>query len=84
MMNKPRYWNVAYPLVVTCLCVAPQDYFLRHWIACFEVGLPKLKVRNMQVGMRLTAHCAFIGKAIQIVCHEWNDATHLDLFIPLS
>lgn len=44
MMNKPRYWHVAYPLVVTSLCVAPHDYFLKNWMACFEAGLTKLKV----------------------------------------
>jgi hypothetical protein len=45
MMSKPRYWHVAYPLVVTSLCVAPQDYFLKNWVSCFEAGLTKLKVR---------------------------------------
>lgn len=44
MMVKPRYWQVAYPLAVTALCVAPTDFFLRNWYACFEAGLSKLKV----------------------------------------
>jgi hypothetical protein len=44
MMSKPRYWAVAYPLVITCLCVAPRDYFLKHWMSCFDAGLAKLKV----------------------------------------
>ncbi|KZT28126.1 hypothetical protein NEOLEDRAFT_1176276 [Neolentinus lepideus HHB14362 ss-1] len=43
MMSKPRYWHVAYPLVITSLCVAPQEYFLRNWLPCFEAGLAKLK-----------------------------------------
>ena len=43
-MVKPRYWHVAYPLAVTALCVAPNEYFLRNWSACFEAGLGKLKV----------------------------------------
>lgn len=45
MMSKPRYWQVAYPLVITSLCVAPQDFFLKNWVLCFEASLPKLKVR---------------------------------------
>ncbi|KAH8116120.1 cell morphogenesis N-terminal-domain-containing protein [Phellopilus nigrolimitatus] len=49
MMGKPRYWQVAYPLVVTSLCVAPQEYFLRNWIACFEAGFPKLKEKPFRV-----------------------------------
>ncbi|EIW59193.1 uncharacterized protein TRAVEDRAFT_71351 [Trametes versicolor FP-101664 SS1] len=43
MTTKPRYWQVAYPLAVTALCVAPHEYFLRNWSACFEAGLGKLK-----------------------------------------
>ncbi|KIJ14496.1 hypothetical protein PAXINDRAFT_176694 [Paxillus involutus ATCC 200175] len=43
MMSKPRYWHVAYPLAVTALCVAPHQYFLKNWIACFEYGISKLK-----------------------------------------
>ncbi|KAI5120892.1 hypothetical protein M0805_002992 [Coniferiporia weirii] len=49
MMNKPRYWQVAYPLVVTSLCVAPQEYFLKNWIACFEAGLSKLKEKPFRL-----------------------------------
>lgn len=44
MMSKPRYWHVAYPLAVTALCVAPHQFFLKHWMACFEYGTSKLKV----------------------------------------
>ncbi|GBE87331.1 hypothetical protein SCP_1100060 [Sparassis crispa] len=43
MMSKPRYWHVAYPLAITALCVAPNDFFLRHWNLCFEAGLSKIK-----------------------------------------
>ncbi|KAG1858767.1 cell morphogenesis N-terminal-domain-containing protein [Suillus subalutaceus] len=43
MMSKPRYWHIAYPLAVTSLCVAPHQYFLRNWTACFEYGLSKMK-----------------------------------------
>ncbi|KAH0834852.1 hypothetical protein J3R83DRAFT_10475 [Lanmaoa asiatica] len=39
MMSKPRYWHVAYPLAVTALCVAPHQFFLKNWMACFEYGI---------------------------------------------
>lgn len=45
MMSKPRYWQVAFPLVIISLCVAPQSYFLKHWQSCFELGISKLKVQ---------------------------------------
>ncbi|OBZ78148.1 Cell morphogenesis protein PAG1 [Grifola frondosa] len=49
MMSKPRYWHVAYPLAVTALCVAPHEYFLRNWSACFEAGLSKLKEKQYRI-----------------------------------
>jgi hypothetical protein len=44
MASKPRYWAIAFPLVVTSLCVAPQDFFLKNWWTCVEGCLAKLKV----------------------------------------
>lgn len=44
MMSKPRYWQVAFPLTITSLCVAPQAFFLKHWLSCFEASIAKLKV----------------------------------------
>ncbi|PPQ93567.1 hypothetical protein CVT25_005559 [Psilocybe cyanescens] len=49
MMSKPRYWQVAYPLAVTSLCVAPQVYFLKHWQAFFEASVSKLKERPYRI-----------------------------------
>ncbi|KAI8986099.1 cell morphogenesis N-terminal-domain-containing protein [Trametes punicea] len=49
MSAKPRYWHVAYPLAVTALCVAPHEYFLRNWWACFEAGLGKLKEKSHRI-----------------------------------
>lgn len=43
MMNK-RYWQIAFPLAITSLCVAPQTYFLKYWHGFFESSIPKLKV----------------------------------------
>ncbi|KAF5391713.1 hypothetical protein D9757_001660 [Collybiopsis confluens] len=49
MAAKPRYWNVAFPLMITSLCVAPQDFFRKHWVACFEASLSKLKEKSLRV-----------------------------------
>ncbi|KAF8156931.1 cell morphogenesis N-terminal-domain-containing protein [Crassisporium funariophilum] len=49
MMGKPRYWQVAFPLAITSLCVAPQSYFLKHWQSCFESVISKLKEKPYRV-----------------------------------
>lgn len=46
MMAKPRYWSVAFPLVITSLCVAPDVLFKKHWQSTFEASLPKLKASD--------------------------------------
>lgn len=51
-MAKPRYWQVAFPLAITTLCVGPQSYFIKHWQGCFDSMTPKLKVRNTIVSRR--------------------------------
>lgn len=84
MMAKPRYWHVAYPLAVTALCVAPQEYFLRNWVACFEAGLGKLKVGRTPVLKLYDSHKAITGEDLSSPCLEWYDAAPLDVFIPLS
>ncbi|KAL0571892.1 Cell morphogenesis protein PAG1 [Marasmius crinis-equi] len=49
MASKPRYWNVAFPLVITSLCVAPETYFKKNWSACFESTLSKMKEKSLRV-----------------------------------
>ncbi|KAF5362660.1 hypothetical protein D9758_009577 [Tetrapyrgos nigripes] len=49
MAAKPRYWSVAFPLVITSLCVAPEAYFRKHWVPCFEVSLSKMKEKSLRV-----------------------------------
>ncbi|RDB30372.1 Cell morphogenesis protein PAG1 [Hypsizygus marmoreus] len=51
MMSKPRYWPVAFPLAITSLCVAPQSYFLKHWVACFEAACSKLKDKPLRTAI---------------------------------
>ncbi|KIK28230.1 hypothetical protein PISMIDRAFT_673910 [Pisolithus microcarpus 441] len=49
MMGKPRYWQAAYPLAVTALCVAPHQFFLKTWTACFDYGIGKLKDKPSRI-----------------------------------
>ncbi|KAF8067774.1 cell morphogenesis N-terminal-domain-containing protein [Lyophyllum atratum] len=49
MMSKPRYWPVAFPLAITSMCVAPQSYFLKNWVACFEAACSKLKEKPLRM-----------------------------------
>ncbi|KXN85573.1 Cell morphogenesis protein PAG1 [Leucoagaricus sp. SymC.cos] len=49
MMTKPRYWQAAFPLTITSLCVAPQTVFLKHWVSCFEASIAKLKEKPTRV-----------------------------------
>lgn len=84
-MSKPRYWPVAYPLAITSLCVAPHQYFLKHWVALFEAGHSKLKVRvfNMVTLGRGLISTIVLGKALSNTGHEWHDAPPLDISVSL-
>ncbi|KAG8758091.1 Cell morphogenesis protein PAG1, partial [Ceratobasidium sp. 428] len=43
MLSKPRYFGVAYPLAISALCVAPQEFFAKHWMPCIEHSVTKMK-----------------------------------------
>ncbi|KZO89421.1 hypothetical protein CALVIDRAFT_465237, partial [Calocera viscosa TUFC12733] len=49
MMAKPRYWQSAFPLTITSVCLAPTEYFLKHWMACFDLCTAKLKDKAVRV-----------------------------------
>lgn len=40
---KPKYWNQAFPLLVTLLCVAPQEFFASRWAPLLESNYSKFK-----------------------------------------
>lgn len=44
MTAKPRYWNVAFPLVTVALAVSPREVFMEHWQWCIDVIQTKVKV----------------------------------------
>jgi Cell morphogenesis N-terminal len=83
LSGKPRYWPVAYALVVASLCVSPTDYFLRNWAACFEAGLGKLKVVPLLGPVLCLTRSIALGKNFPYSRYEWDDASHLDLHVPL-
>jgi hypothetical protein len=64
MMNKPRYWSVAYPLVITSLCVAPQDFFLKHWMACVDTGFIKAKASSSCLQLPSGLLTIIVGEAV--------------------
>jgi len=44
MAAKPRYWSVAFPLVVVTLAVSPREVFMEHWQHSIDVIAAKSKV----------------------------------------
>ena len=69
--------------MVVSLCVSPTDYFLRNWAACFEVGLNKLKVGFLSDPALCFARSIALGKSPPYPRYERDDASHLDLHVPL-
>jgi hypothetical protein len=84
MMSKPRYWHAAYPLAITSLCVAPHQFFLRNWTACFEAGLSKIKAGSPFLNFKAFINRYDLGKALSCAGYEWDDAVTLDIYVPLS
>src|ERR1700733_9225882 len=84
MMPKPRYWHVAYPLLITSLCVAPHQVFLKNWTLAFEAGLSKLKVGFFPANVTISLIRHGLGQTISDTCYERNDAINLDLSISVS
>jgi len=44
MSAKPKYWAVAFPLVVVSLGVSPREALLQQWQAIVDVIIAKFKV----------------------------------------
>jgi hypothetical protein len=51
MMQKPRHWHLAFPLMGTLLCVSPYHTFIQFWMPLVEGNLYRLrdKDRTMRV-----------------------------------
>lgn len=46
MLEKARYWNSAFPLAASLLCVSPREIFLDKWYALTEQNFAKVKDRT--------------------------------------
>ncbi len=44
MATKPRYWSVAFPLIVVTLGVSPREALMQHWQGCIDNITAKFKV----------------------------------------
>ena len=49
LLEKARYWNVAFQLAITILTVAPRDLFVDRWYSFLEQNLNKLKDKTSRV-----------------------------------
>ncbi|KAL1411204.1 Cell morphogenesis protein PAG1 [Vanrija albida] len=49
MASKPRYWPIAFPLVVVALCVSPREVFMEHWQGCIDNIASKSKDRSSRI-----------------------------------
>lgn len=45
---KPKFWNQGFPLLVTLLCVSPQEFFASRWAPLLESNYSKLKDKNVR------------------------------------
>ncbi|ORY78129.1 cell morphogenesis N-terminal-domain-containing protein [Protomyces lactucae-debilis] len=46
MLEKKHYWNAAFPLTSTLLCVSPREVFLERWFSLLEQHFSKVKDRS--------------------------------------
>ncbi|KAF1964648.1 hypothetical protein BU23DRAFT_561768 [Bimuria novae-zelandiae CBS 107.79] len=45
LLNKPKHWHEAFPLMCAILCVSPADTFASQWLSLALSTQPKLKER---------------------------------------
>ncbi|KAF9967252.1 Cell morphogenesis protein PAG1 [Mortierella alpina] len=55
MSHKPRHVQVALPLVTMLLCVSKKDFFLKKWIAIFELCRERFKDKHLR---QIALNCA--------------------------
>ncbi|GMK55966.1 hypothetical protein CspeluHIS016_0210220 [Cutaneotrichosporon spelunceum] len=61
MASKPRYWSVAFPLVIVALAVSPREVFMEHWQWCIDAIQTKTKDRTMRlIGMNAFIHILWV------------------------
>lgn len=48
LASKPKLWIHGFPLLVTILCVSPQEFFASRWAALLEANASKLKDKTLR------------------------------------
>ncbi|ODN73526.1 hypothetical protein L202_08027 [Cryptococcus amylolentus CBS 6039] len=73
MVGKARYWNAAFPLMVTALGVSPREVFIQQWQNVVDAIMAKFKDRNT----KSVAMGAFIRLLWVYLhrCHESSTST---------
>ncbi|KAF8674997.1 Cell morphogenesis N-terminal [Rhizoctonia solani] len=83
MITKPRYFAVAYPLVISSLCVAPQDFFAKNWMACIDLSIAKMKQEKQSRVMCLNGILRIVWTYLYR-CHEPSSTATSKLDIVLK
>ncbi|KEP47702.1 cell polarity protein [Rhizoctonia solani 123E] len=83
MIAKPRYFAVAYPLVISALCVAPQDFFAKNWMSCIDLSVAKMKQEKQSRVMCLNGILRIIWTYLYR-CHEPSSTATSKLDIVLK
>ncbi|CAE6486332.1 unnamed protein product [Rhizoctonia solani] len=83
MITKPRYFSVAYPLVISALCVAPQDFFAKNWMSCIDLSVVKMKQEKQSRVMCLNGILRIIWTYLYR-CHEPSSTATSKLDIVLK
>ncbi|CCO32552.1 Protein furry homolog-like AltName: Full=ALL1-fused gene from chromosome 4p12 protein [Rhizoctonia solani AG-1 IB] len=83
MISKPRYFAVAYPLVISALCVAPQDFFAKNWMSCIDLSIVKMKQEKQSRVMCLNGILRIVWTYLYR-CHEPSSTTTSKLDIVLK
>lgn len=86
MLAKPRYFGVAYPLAISALCVAPQDFFAKNWMACIDLSVAKMKVACFTYcrDYCLDFGSPLAGEAYACDVSKRDPTHHMDLLVPMS
>ncbi|BFZ58482.1 Cell morphoproteinsis protein PAG1 [Savitreella phatthalungensis] len=63
MLEKGKYWDVAFPLCCTVLCVSPQQQFSSRWYPLLEANASRLKEKFSQL-----AYVEAIARLMWVAC----------------
>lgn len=77
MLQRSRYWSVAFSLCTVVLCASPPDVFLERWFALIEAGHARLRERPRDLDTRvpLKRCSAQLLWTYLFRCHEGTNPT---------